>query len=160
MVEAESRWLRTEVAVAVVTAASGRRFEVARLSDGRYRVTQLVGDSVGLETGVGGGVTVTWKDRTAGGSATADVGGSLDISDGRVWYTSDPREVERMVSEDGEDAIESIVAGRGGPVRSAWEGVQDLAGWISGNGDYEFPEADETFTEGGVSAEGRPRWRG
>lgn len=149
VVQSDTRSLRTEVAVLVVTAANGRRFEVARLSDGRYRVTQLLSDSVGLETGIGGGVTVTVNDRTVGGSATAEAGVALDMASGRVWYTRDPREVQRMLSEDGEDAVETAVIGSG-PVRSLWEAGQDGVGWITGNGDYDLPDADETYAEAGV----------
>ncbi|MGH9153665.1 MAG: hypothetical protein ACRD03_14980 [Acidimicrobiales bacterium] len=149
VVQADTRSLRTEVAVLVVTAANGRRFEVARLSDGRYRVTQLLGESVGLETGIGGGVTVTVNDRTVGASATAEAGVALDMGSGRVWYTRDPREVQRMLSEDSEDAVETAVIGSG-PVRFLWEAGQDGVGWVTGNGDYELPDADETYAEAGI----------
>ena len=155
VVSARTRSLDTEVAVAVVTLGDGRRFEVAKLSDGRTRVTLLEGGSIGLETGVGGGVTVTVNDRTGGANAVADVGGSLDMSNGRVWYTRDPREVQRMLSENTEDAVETVVLGGGGPARWVWERGQDAYGAVSGNGDYEFPDPDETYTQGGVSADAR-----
>lgn len=152
VVSSDSRSVRQELAVVVVTVGEGRRFEVAHLSDGRYRVTLLEGESVGLETGVGGGITLTVNDRTVGGSATADAGISLDINDGLVWYTSDPEEVERMLSEDGEDALESQLLGDG-LARGIWERGQDFVGWVTGNGDYEFPDPDETYSEGGFSAD-------
>lgn len=155
VVSSQTRSLETEIAVAVVTLGDGRRFEVAKLSDGRYRVTLLKGGSVGLETGVGGGVTLTVNERTVGGSAVADVGGSLDMANGRVWYTSDPREVERMLSENTEDAWEHVVIGSGGPVRWIWERGQDAVGAVTGNGDYEFPEPDETYTEVGATVDAR-----
>lgn len=145
-----SRSLNTGVDILVVTLDSGRQFEVAQMSDGRWRLTQLLGGGVGLETGVGAGITVTVQDRTVGGSALAEAGVALDINRGRVWYTSDPREVERMLSEDGEDALESMLLGSGGPARPVWEAAQNFAGWVTGNGDYEFPDPDETYTEGGV----------
>ena len=153
VVKSESRSLRTEVEIVVVTAASGRRFEVAKLSDGSYRVTQIKSESVGLETGVGGGVTLTVNDRTVGGNAKAEAGAALDIHDGEVWYTRDPRVVQRMVNEDNEDAIESAVLGDGGPARWLWERGQDGVGAVTGHGDYEFPDADETYVEGGLRAD-------
>lgn len=155
LISSRVRSLETEIAVAVVTLGDGRRFEVAELSDGRYRITLLEGGSVGLETGVGGGVTVTVNERTVGGSAVADVGGSLDMANGRVWYTSDPLEVERMLSENTEDAWEHVVLGSGGPARWLWERGQDAVGAVSGNGDYEFPEPDETYAEVGTTLDAR-----
>ncbi|MDP9069905.1 MAG: hypothetical protein M3N68_01175 [Actinomycetota bacterium] len=47
VVSATSQSLRREVALAIVTAGDGRKFEVAKLSDGRYRVTQLTSDQRG-----------------------------------------------------------------------------------------------------------------
>ncbi len=152
MIQSDGRSLHTQIAIAVVTLGDGRRFEVAKLSDGRYRVTLLKGGSVGLETGVGAGVTVTVNDRTVGGSAIADAGASLGMANGSVWYTSDKRELQSLISEDNEDALESAIVGGGAP-RWVWERAQDLAGAITGNGDYEFPEPDETYTEGTASVD-------
>jgi hypothetical protein len=146
VLNAQSTSMNREIAVVVVTAADGRKFEVAQLSDGRYRITQLSSGSVGLETGVGGGITVTVQDRTVGGSAKAEASASLDIHNGRVWYTTDPAEVSRMLNEEAEDTIEDEVIGDDGPLRWLWERGQDVV-----TDDYDFPEPDETYAEGGVS---------
>lgn len=152
LVSSDATSLKTKFDVLVFTTSSGRRFEVAKLSDGRYRVTQLASGSLGLETGVGGGVTVTVNDRTVGASAIAEAGVELGINAGQVWYTSDPDEVRRLVSEEGEDTVEDTVIG-GGPVRWGWERIQDGVGALTGNGDYEFPEPDEIYVEGGLQAD-------
>lgn len=155
VIAADTRAMRTEIAVIVVTASDGRRFEVAQLSDGRYRVKLLESGSTGFQVGVGGGLTVTVNDRTVGGAAVAEAGADFEVGSGRVWYSSDPDEVARMVGEDGEDAVEGALLGDSGPVRWVWERGQDVVGAATGGGDYEFPEADETFSQGGFSVGAR-----
>lgn len=148
VVRSDEEAVRGEIEVLVFKTAAGRRFEVARLSDGGWRVTQLSESRAGVEAGVGGGVTLTWKDRTVGANAKAEAGGFLDAGRGLVWYTRDEREVARMLSENREDVAESVMLG-GGVRRWFWERGQDLVGAVTGNGDYELPEADEEFLEGG-----------
>lgn len=121
----ESQAVRRDLAALIITTADGRKYEVAKLSDGRSRVTLIADQSAGAEVSAGGGLTVTWDDRTYGGSATAEAGASLDIRAGQAWYTSDPAELARMLEEKREVTIEDGLLG-GGAVRSVWEGGQDI----------------------------------
>lgn len=142
--------MNREVEIIFVTASDGRAWEVARLNDGTYRVTLVQSSSEGVEAGVGAGVTLTINDRTVGGSAVAEASASLQVRQGSTWYLPDAESVSRLMGEEAEDTIEDEVLGDGGPFRWVWERGQDAAGAITGNGDYEFPEADEVFAQGGV----------
>ena len=76
-----------KISVIVFTASDGRRIEVARLSNGEYRLIVTDTGGAGLETGVGGGLSITVNDRTVGGTAAASAGVSLDLKAGQVYYT-------------------------------------------------------------------------
>lgn len=140
----------TEVAVVIVTAKDGRVFEVAKMSDGRYRITKSTTAGVGVETGVGAGATVIVNDKRFGGNAVADVGAGLEFRGGEVFYVDSAEAASRLIGEEQEDTVEDGVLGDSGPARWLWERGQDAAGAVTGNGDYEFPDPDEVYAEGGV----------
>lgn len=139
-----------EIAVVIVTAKDGRAFEVSTLSDGTYRVTRVTSGGVGVEAGVGAGVTVTVDDKRYGGTVAADAGAGLEFTAGEVYYAKDPAELKQLVDEELEDTVEDGVLGDSGPGRWLWERGQDVAGTVTGNPDYEFGVPDEVYAEGGV----------
>lgn len=135
----------SKVAVLVVTAEDGRRIEIAELSNGEYRVTVTDTGGAGLETGVGGGLSITVNDRTVGGTAVAEAGVSLDLKSGEVYY-ADQDGLQDLTDALLQDQIKDTVAGESGPGRWLTDQVTDLAG-ISND----LPEPDEVYAEGGVS---------
>ena len=135
-----------EVAVLFFTTSDGRRVEVQKLSNGEYRVTVSKSASGGVEAGVGGGITVSVGDDDYGASATAEASATLDIKDGDVYYT-DEDGIQGLLDAITEDQVKDVAVGDSGPIR--W-GV-DLFGDVTGIGDSNLPDADETYAEGGVS---------
>ena len=146
VIHSDSTTSEGEVAVIFVTAKNGRTYEVAKLSDGRYRITYLSDGAVGVETGVGGGLTVTVNDRNYGGSATADVSAALDFQSGDVWYASSEQEAYDILVSAAESDLKDQVVGSGGPLRSIVDWGEDQLGIGAGNP----PEPDETFAQGGL----------
>jgi hypothetical protein len=138
-----------EVAVVVVSAKDGRAFEVAKLSDGSYRVTRITNAGAGVEAGVGAGVSVTVADHRYGGYVGADAGVGLEFRAGEVYYAKDGKELKQLVDEELEDTVEDGLLGNG-PARFLWEGGQDIAGAVTGQPDHEFGIPDEIYAEGGV----------
>lgn len=134
-----------KIAVVVVTAADGRRIEVQTLSNGEYRVTVTDSGGVGAEVGVGGGLSITVNDRTVGGNASAQAGGSLDVKGGDVYY-ADQDGIDDLMDGLLQDQIKDTVVGDGGPVRWLADRGTDLLGTSN-----DLPEPDETYAEGGIS---------
>src|SRR5207244_688317 len=87
-----------EVSVVIVKVGDNRSYEVARLSDGRYRVTLLEQGTVGAEVGVGGGVVLTVGDRTVGADASADASAALGIQAGQTWYVNSQGDVQDLLN--------------------------------------------------------------
>lgn len=141
-----------EVAVVIVTAKDGRSFEVSQLSDGTYRVTRVAKGGAGVEVGVGGGVSLTVNDNRYGGYAGADVGAGIEFEAGEVYIAHSTDELKAMINEEAEDTVEDTFLGNS-PARWLWERGQDLAGTVTGHGDYEFGTPDEVYAEGGVVVE-------
>jgi hypothetical protein len=140
-----ARAVNVDIEILVVDAGTNRRFEVARQSDGRYRVTQLEGGSAGLTVGVGGGLTLTVADHTVGGAATAEAGFNLDVNTGKVWYTDDPQVVADIASHDTQDAVKDTVLGNG-----LERDIVDLGQRLLGQDPPDIPDPDETIQESGV----------
>ncbi|MEZ0577364.1 hypothetical protein [Nocardioides sp. MH1] len=135
-----------EVAVLFFTTSDGRRVEVQKLSNGEYRVTVSQSASGGVEAGVGGGITVSVGDDEYGGSATAEASASLDIKDGDVYYT-DQDGIQGLLDAITADQVKDVAVGDGGPIRWGIDQLSDL----TGVGESDLPDPDETFAEGGVS---------
>jgi hypothetical protein len=134
-----------KISVVVFTASDGRRIEVAQLSNGEYRVTVTDTGGAGLETGVGGGLSITVNDRTVGGSAVAGAGVSLDIKAGDVYY-ADADGMPDLMDALMQDQIKDTVAGDDGPIRWLTDQATDLVGVSN-----DLPEPDEVYAEGGIS---------
>lgn len=134
-----------KLAVLVFTAEDGRRIEVSQLSNGEYRVTATTSGAGGVETGVGGGISLTVNDRTAGGSASASAGASLDLKAGDVYYT-DQDGLGDLMDALLQDQVKDDLVGGGGPVRWIVDQGTDLVGVSN-----DLPEPDERYAEGGVS---------
>ncbi|WP_435743820.1 hypothetical protein [Nocardioides sp. SYSU DS0663] len=134
-----------KISVVVVTAEDGRRIEIQKLSNGEYRVSVTDREAAGAEVGVGGGLTVTVNDRTAGGSATAQAGASVGIRNGDVYY-ADEDDIDDVLDALTQDQVKDTVAGDGGPIRWLADRATDVIG-ISND----LPEPDEVYAEGGVS---------
>lgn len=134
-----------KVAVLFFTAEDGRRIQVERLSNGEYRVTVSDSGGLGVEAGVGGGLSLTVNDTTVGGNATASVGASLDIKDGDVYY-ADGDSIDGLLNALLQDQITDQVVGDDGPVRWITDQVTDVVGIGS-----QLPDPDETYVEGGIS---------
>ena len=134
-----------KISVIVFTASDGRRIEVSQLSNGEYRVTVTDTGGAGLETGVGGGLSITVNDRTVGGSAVASAGVSLDLKAGDVYY-SDADGMPDLMDALMQDQIKDTVAGDDGPIRWITDQATDLVGVSN-----DLPEPDEVYAEGGVS---------
>ncbi|HET7489143.1 MAG TPA: hypothetical protein VFJ85_14525 [Acidimicrobiales bacterium] len=153
VVKDQSVDVNAEVDVLILKAADGRRLEVARLSDGRYRVTRLERGDVGAGTGVGGGLSLTIADRTAGFKASADASATLDVSTGDVYYTSDRDAVDRMIQAEVEDSAKDLVASSTGvraPARWVLDRGEGVVNTLIGRDTPTFPEPDETFSQGGA----------
>ncbi len=134
-----------KVAVLVFTTEEGKRVLVEKLSDGTYRVTVSDSGGVGLETGVGGGLSVTVNDTTVGGNAQAQVGASLDITAGDVYY-ADQDSIGDLMAAIQQDQLLDATAGDSGPIRWITDGATSVLGV-----DHDLPEPDETYAEGGIS---------
>jgi hypothetical protein len=133
-----------ELSVLVVKGSDNRMYEIAKLSDGRYRVTLLQQSNVGLEVGVGAGVTLTVEDNTVGGSATADASASLGLQAGQTWYVDSQSAAQDLINYQLENTVKDYTIG-GGPLRSLVDwGEKEL-----GLG-YQPPEPDETTVAGGM----------
>lgn len=134
-----------KISVIVFTASDGRRIEVAKLSNGEYRVTVTDTGGAGLETGVGGGLSITVNDRTVGGTASAQAGVSLDLKSGDVYY-ADADGLPDLMDALMQDQVKDAVAGDSGPVRWLTDQATDLVGVSN-----DLPDPDETYAEGGIS---------
>lgn len=134
-----------KISVIVFTASDGRRIEVARLSNGEYRLIVTDTGGAGLETGVGGGLSITVNDRTVGGTAAASAGVSLDLKAGQVYYT-DADGLPDLMDALMQDQIKDTVAGDSGPVRWLADRATDLIGVSN-----DLPDPDEVYAEGGIS---------
>ena len=134
-----------KISVIVFTASDGRRIEVSQLSNGEYRVTVTDTGGAGLETGVGGGLSITVNDRTVGGSAVASAGVSLDLKAGDVYY-ADADGMPDLMDALMQDQIKDTVAGDDGPIRWLTDQATDLVGVSN-----DLPEPDEVYAEGGIS---------
>jgi hypothetical protein len=135
-----------KVSVLIVTTSDGRRIEIQKLSNGEYRVTVTDTGGAGVEVGVGGGLTVTVNDNTYGGSATAQASATLDIKGGEVYY-ADQDGINDLLDALTQDQVKDTVAGDGGPIRWAVDGLSHLTGVA----DNDLPDPDEIYAEGGIS---------
>jgi hypothetical protein len=146
VVDANSVASDMKVSVVFFTTNEGKRVEVAKLNDGRYRVTVTDGGGAGVETGVGGGLSVTVNDRTVGGTASAGAGASLQFKAGDVYYASDEAGLQDIIDAVQQDQIKDATVGDSGPVRWLTDRVTDVTGTTA-----DFPDADEVYAEGGIS---------
>lgn len=139
------------------TGKDGSQYEVAKMSDGRIRITRSNSGSGGVTAGVGGGLTVTVNDQNYGGSATADASATVDLQTGETYYFDDEKDAARYIQEASENLTEDAIFGSGTISRDVWEGLQGAWGWVSsqfgGSPDYDFPDPDETTIQGGFSVE-------
>ncbi len=135
----------SKISVIVFTASDGQRVEVQQLSNGEYRVTVTDTGGAGLETGVGGGLSLTVNDTTVGGMASADAGASIDLKAGDVYYT-DEAGLGNLMDGLLQDEIKDQLAGEGGPIRWLTDQATDLVGVSN-----DLPAPDEVYAEGGVS---------
>ncbi len=142
--------INRDVEIVIVRGEASNAYEVARMSDGRIRITELLAAGGGVEVGVGGGITVAYGDSGYGASATADASAVLGINGGRVWYVTDEQEASRIVSNLQGDAIQDTVAGGSpvlGPLWSIGRGAVDL---VTGH-DSSMPPPDEVYAEGSLA---------
>lgn len=133
-----------DISVVIVKAKDNRSYEVAKLSDGTYRVTLLDEGDVGVGVGVGGGVTVTVDDTKVGETASADVSASLGLQAGQTWYVKSEGDVQNLLNYQIENAVKDYTIG-GGPLR----GLVDWGESELGIG-YHAPDPDETTVAGGL----------
>ncbi|WP_162598675.1 hypothetical protein [Nocardioides gilvus] len=134
-----------KVSVLVVTTQDGRRIEVAKMSNGEYRLTVTDTEGAGLSVGAGGGLTVTVNDKKFGGEASAGLGASLNLKSGDVYYT-DEAGLPGLMSALTQDQIKDMVAGDDGLIRWVVDKGTDLVGVSK-----DMPEPDASFAEGGIS---------
>ncbi len=142
--------INRDLEIVLVRGEASNAYEVARMSDGRIRVTELLSAGGGVEVGVGGGITVAYGNSTYGASATADASAVLGINGGRVWYVTDESEASRIVSNLQGDAVQDTVAGGSpvlGPLWSLGRGALDL---VTGH-DSSMPVPDEVYAAGSLA---------
>lgn len=142
-----------------IMGGGGERWLVEELSDGTFRVTRGTSASLGLEGGAGFSVTGSWEDRTYGVEAGASASVDGVFTAGEVYNLPSLAAVDEMLFAHYADiAKDQTVGGQTfgipftdvevtNPIRWATDQVTDLAGMPS------LPEADETYYEGGVSAD-------
>lgn len=135
----------SKVSVIVVTAKDGKTVLVQQMSDGTYRVTVTDTGGAGVETGVGGGLSVTVNDTTAGGNASASAGASLDINDGNVYYT-DKDGLGNLMNAVLQDEVKDQTVGGSGPLRWLTDHAESAVGIGTS-----LPDPTETYAEGGIS---------
>lgn len=134
-----------KIAVVVFTTEDGRRIEVQELSNGEYRVTVTDSGSVGAETGIGGGLSITVNDVKVGANASAGAGVSIDIKAGDVYH-ADQDSIGNLMNALLHDQIKDALVGDSGPIR--W--LTDRGTGLLGIGDS-LPDPDATYAEGGIS---------
>ena len=139
---------KAQGAFTFVNASTGEQWLVEEMSDGTFRVTRGTGGSVGLEAGVGVTAQFTWDDKAYGVSAEAGVSAELGFTGGEVYSAKDQKAVDALLKQHGIDVAADNVVGNG-PIRWAVDGLADLAGLD----DYQLPDPQETYYEGGISAQ-------
>jgi hypothetical protein len=150
VVSSSASTISRDLEIVIVRVEGSNSYELARLSDGRYRITELVGGGAGVETGVGGGVTLSVNDNTFGVSATADASAVLGVSSGRVWYVTDQAEANRLIGTLRGNAIQDTVTGGSGPADFLWSLGRGAVDAVTGH-DSSLPTPDETYAEGGLT---------
>lgn len=135
-----------KVAVIVVTGSNGKQLAIETLSDGTYRVTANEGEGVGLETGVGGGLSVTVADQRMGGTAQAGIGTELTMKNGEVYNIKNAEDLKSFTEAYLADDVKDGLVGDDNPLRWITDQVTNGTGLTKS-----LPTADETFTEGGFS---------
>lgn len=138
----------SKVSIVVVTLKNGKHLMVQTLSDGTYKVTVSDSAGVGVEAGVGGGVTLTVMDTPVGGAANAGVGASIDMTGGNVYYAKDKGDLNHLMGLIAQDEVKDAV---GGTIPA----VGGLLGWVSDKVGltHPLPDADEVYAEGGFSVD-------
>jgi len=132
----------------VVSVGENEQFLVEKLNNGKYRVTRATGGKVGVGVGVGANVTVTVDNKTYGAAAKAEAGVEARFTGGETYYADTPEQVSNLMKAHAEDVTKDVAVGGSGPVR--W--LVDTAEGVVGVG-HDFPKPDETYIEGGVSAD-------
>lgn len=142
----------------LLTGGAGETWLVEELSDGTYRVTRGQSGSIGVQGGAGFSVTGTWEDRTYGVEAGASASASGFFGAGEVYNLPSLSAVDDMLYAHYADIAKDRTVGTEtfgipftdievpNPIRAGTDAVTDFAGMPT------LPEADETYYEGGVSA--------
>ena len=132
------------------TGSAGNTYQLTRLSDGRYQVSEILEGAGGVQFGVGEKVTVRVGDGTYGSGATAEATAVVNAQAGRVWYADDLDEANRMISTLRGDAIQDTVVG-GNPIADGlWSLGRGAVDLITRH-DSGLPTPDETMAAGGAT---------
>lgn len=146
------------VSAGVVSLGEGRFALVEQLSDGTVRVTFGEDKSGGVNAGIGAeaGVVI---DGTRWGSGAWLAGDILaTMSTGNVYYADDMDTALEILQQEAASTVKDNVMGPGGPVRGAFDWLQDQASQVV---PFVPPatqhEPDEWFVEAGLEASGDAR---
>ncbi|HYO20454.1 MAG TPA: hypothetical protein VES02_17515 [Dermatophilaceae bacterium] len=134
----------------VVTVGGSEHFLVEKLDNGQSRVTRGSGNKVGIGVGEGFNVTATWDDKTYGAAAKAEAGVAATFTTGEVYYADDEAGVASILSAHKEAVAKAAVSSSA--VGSLLVGAVNMAEDAFDVGNH-FPPPDETYIEGGVTAD-------
>ncbi|MFC6708026.1 hypothetical protein [Flexivirga alba] len=128
----------------VVTGSEGQKYQVERMSDGTYRITNATSGGASIGVGVGFDVTGTWDGNKYGASASANAHVGLEFTQGKVYTAHSRAELEKIMKGVLQSSVEDHMVGRG-PIRWLTDKALDLTGLKN-----DLPPSSSEFIEGGI----------
>lgn len=128
----------------VVTGSEGQKYQVDRMSDGTYRITNATSGGASIGVGVGFDVTGTWDNDKYGASASANAHVGLEFTQGKVYTANSRAELENVMGGLLQSNMEDHLVG-GGPIRWIADHSLKAVGMKK-----ELPDPTSEFIEGGI----------
>lgn len=129
----------------VVTGSEGQKYQVDKMSDGTYRITNAETGGASMGVGVGFDVTGTWDNDKYGVSANANAHIGLQFTEGKVYTAHSRAELENVMSALMQDTVEDHMVGHDGPFRWLSDQALDITGLKK-----DLPPSTSEYVEGGI----------
>jgi Flp pilus assembly pilin Flp len=116
-------------------------------SDGTVAVSLVVGGKAGGEAAIGAKGNVQWGDFRAKAGAEAAIRGGVEGEGGDTWEFPDAESADDFIDDVHDWARDEVFLGSV-PIAG------DIYNWFSSGDDFEFPESDSTYVQGGAFLDG------